>query len=815
MGVGGTLGSAVQDIQNLIKAAFYASPRVFFPVSASSDPGQCTTAWGRQLPSYLSALCSLIGNGEKSHYKRVELITRPPPHPQQDHVCLGPHCQCSFLAGPAQSKDPQYVEVPISGPAGSRPGGAARAARVHLPAWVVNSPRDAVTPHGGSCGVLGPVGHALAAVTPAPLRFHWRSRTAPKATGVDQTGKFRDRIRIHHCEGHTSCCSCHCCGGHTSRCLLPESVPLVFADLDDGLQAASHFLNALGAEEDAVFGQEGTNAGMARALRAMCACFDWGRLVGDGLVPTANDLAEFEVLARLLDPYLQYTEWPSKENFPEVLHGWPPPEELKVQYVVLMHRLRAAASMPRFRHSWWSVTGYYVEPLRTFPSVLRLVRCIYGSRAHALEARREWLCRIAAIVSSMLGRGIADQVAGTAPDALAAPSAFFISTRLLARCGFPWRGRKRPHQLRRSAKEAWTFQLGPGNVGVLLLPGRVGHLVHVTRTVRELNWSAVSASIDGDPFFSTGKVLESPVAVHNARGAQGPHSAWHAVRIHHQCRPMGSPEACCERAGSLMQHRWAKNRHPDPGTLMDGVLLQDAQVACIGGERDEALCRDVAQILTASGRRPFVAFKGSKRRRKREGIAHSRSLHIFRDDMQRALEASGRLPHGPGGPGADDSESSESSSDSGEGGVQLGRRKKVRPCGHRGSTSTRNGLALAGTLGIRTAGDVEDLRQLRRAKAQPAMQLSVRCEQALKRSVSNSHVAGQPVYKEDPRKTRRGRADSAVHSDLATWLATADGRRYQEERAALATSTCPGGNRRPGGDRRLGGGAAKSASSKG
>ena len=30
MGVGGTLGSAVQDIQNLIKAAFYASPRVFF-----------------------------------------------------------------------------------------------------------------------------------------------------------------------------------------------------------------------------------------------------------------------------------------------------------------------------------------------------------------------------------------------------------------------------------------------------------------------------------------------------------------------------------------------------------------------------------------------------------------------------------------------------------------------------------------------------------------------------------------------------------------------------------------------------------------
>jgi hypothetical protein len=267
---------------------------------------------------------------------------------QQDHACLGPHCQCSFLAGRAQSRDPQRVVVPISGPARSRPGGAARAAHVSLPAWVLNSPPGAVTPHGGSCGVLGPVGHAQAAVTPAPLRFHWRSREAPNAADVDQRGKFRDRIRVE-------------AGGHISRCLLPESVPLVFADLDDALLAAGDFLNALAAEEDKVFGQEGTNAGMARALRAMCTCFDWGRLVGDGLVPTVNDLAEFKVLAPLLEPYLRFTEWPSKEDFPEVTHGWPDLDELQVQYVVLMNRLRAAASKPRFRHSWWSVTGYYIS----------------------------------------------------------------------------------------------------------------------------------------------------------------------------------------------------------------------------------------------------------------------------------------------------------------------------------------------------------------------------------------------------------------------------------------------------------------------
>ena len=140
----------------------------------------------------------------------------------------------------------------------------------------------------------------------------------------------------------------------------------------------------------------------------------------------------------------------------------------------------------------------------------------------------------------------------------------------------------------------------------------------------------------------------------------------------------------------------------------------------------------------------------------------------------------------------------------------------MRLGGHRGGASTRNGLALTDTLGIHTAGDVEDQRQARRAKALPAMQLPARVEQALQRSVSNGHVAGQPVYKEDPRKTRRGRADSAVRSDLATWLGTPDGRRYREERAALATGGArPGGDRRPGGNRRPGGGAAKSASSKG
>ena len=92
----------------------------------------------------------------------------------------------------------------------------------------------------------------------------------------------------------------------------------------------------------------------------------------------------------------------------------------------------------------------------------------------------------------------------------------------------------------------------------------------------------------------------------------------------------------------------------------------------------------------------------------------------------------------------------------------------------------------------------------------PAMQLSGRVQQVLQHVVVTGHVAAQPTHKVDTRTAKKGRADSAVRTELARWLGTADGISYRKDRAALAT-----GDARPGGDGRPGGGAAKSASSKG
>lgn len=630
-----------QDIKNLIRAAFFATPRHFFPTASRGNPVSCDAVWGRHLPSFFSALGSLLGllgmeeqptytEAGQPTYRRVQLLVAPPAC--EDHLCCGPHCQCSFLASRTQSKNPQRVLVSrppkqarqpgaapgAAQPGARRPGAVQPPTRIYVPAWVANSPHGAVTSHGGSCGALGPVGPAVATIVPAPLRFHWRP-TALRV--VQRRGKllFRDRIREQS-------------GARTSRCILPQSLPQIFTHVDESLEAAKHFLDTLAAQERQMFGPEGTNAGMARALEAMCTVFDWGHLTQHG--PTGHHVAEFGVLAQMLQPSLKYTEWPSQDAFPDVAHEWPDTEQLQVQYTVLMNRVRQAARMPRFRHSWWTVTGYIVEPLQAFASVLWVTRALLLPVVPCCHppcpaAQQAYLCRVAAVISSFLGAGIANwaqgggrdspvahgsalaaqQDAAAAPqNALAAQRSFLVSARFLARCGIPWQGRKRPHQRRSSAKQDWLYRAGPGNVGVLLLPQSVGQLVHVLEARTELDWSAVSASIDGDAFFSCGKAPAAhAMAAHALRARRGAHrsawSAWHAVRIHNHCRPMGSPEACCERVGSLMQHQWTKRRHQDPSTLMDCVLLQDAQVACIGGERDEALCRRVALMLASAGRK--------------------------------------------------------------------------------------------------------------------------------------------------------------------------------------------------------------------
>ena len=138
-----------------------------------------------------------------------------------------------------------------------------------------------------------------------------------------------------------------------------------------------------------------------------------------------------------------------------------------------------------------------------------------------------------------------------------------------------------------------------------LLPGSLGKIVHVAGRVEEVNYSAVSASVDSDPWFS--------------RDAEPDRPKWHAVRIHARCRPMGSAEACCERVGSLVKLLWSERQgRTSHNALMGNVLLTEAKVQCVGGDRDEALCQNVTDILMRRGLQPLVQSKKAVKRRREE-----------------------------------------------------------------------------------------------------------------------------------------------------------------------------------------------------
>ena len=119
---------------------------------------------------------------------------------------------------------------------------------------------------------------------------------------------------------------------------MPMSVVGCFEELDSALASAASFVASVLKHRASLFGSEGTNAGLARAVEAMVHCFDWGRLTEKG--PDVHTINEFGVLIELLLPYLRFTDWPNETDFPAVVHRWPPTDVLKVMYVLFCKRLR-------------------------------------------------------------------------------------------------------------------------------------------------------------------------------------------------------------------------------------------------------------------------------------------------------------------------------------------------------------------------------------------------------------------------------------------------------------------------------------------
>ena len=701
------------DLRVFVKAWAYGSTRKMFSDGSA-------TSFGQMLPAFWGSLNDFLHfdgetGGGVPRFRGVELQTLLPT--QRDPatmVCLGPHCQCDAYTQMSQAREAQRQAVKGHGRGRGRVrpdvGPVARTDVKYRGRFDRTDPLIVK-------GALW-VGYARSPVpkTYYSVRFQFVSKDQIPSTGRAPQSSYRDKIVL-----------------DKPRCRLPWSLVAAYTEINAALGSAKMFLTHMLREHRLLFGSEGYSAGMQRALAAMAAVFDWPRLVCH--LPTPHMVHEFGVLAAMVLPYLEHVDWPSLDDFPRAQHEWPPINTLQLQYVMLCRRLRTAGAMRTKK--WWVVDGAVVQPLEPTPFAIWLTRNIFHPRVLALEESvLPPKLKLPAAANENMRHALLRKIAAMLSQFFVAPREFKVSASGLAFVGYPWRGRKRAHAMRTTTRDMWRCRLQdplPGGLATLVLPTMVGKLVYVRNVCKTLDWSAVSASIDMDPFFSNGK------------GSRHPGNAWHAARIHNFCRPMGSPEAVCERIGTLMHMQWEATRHADAGAIMDEVLLRDAKVTCIGHPRDERICREVAKAMFAFGRRPIV----SERFRGADGVVTSRTIDRARLLHKSSVDESGRHGH-----------VSASSEEDGEEGEE------------------DDGIGAGAMAQWSTPSRLKSEMADRASRAEPSLNMPA-VSAVYSAKLQRGRVAGLPVYQEDPRQAKKDRAGSVVVSGLQAWLSSDEGLQWQ------------------------------------
>ena len=342
----------LQDIRCFANALAYAYPSQFFGDHdghriRQQEPN--TLSWGRWLPTFWHSLPKLLDELHPT-FRGVELLCEAE-LTKQDQACLSPHCQCCFLVDsarpnrlptPANLRRMRRKSVPRSVPSwvvnnSSAPNdadwrsaswlddefGEAGSAQIQKCLQEVDA-RVAARPFGPSF----PGGRAYVWVRPedpllpdsplkfkvgrdpgtAPLRYSYRDMPLAVPRGVPGEGRFREHLRIH-------------AGGAIPRCRVHTRLPALLDDIDDALLQITVFIRALETEGAKLYGSEGYNVGMERALCLMNYCFDWTRWVTHR--PTKKCVDQFAELCEMLRPLLRQTMYPSQTDFPDVPHAWP------------------------------------------------------------------------------------------------------------------------------------------------------------------------------------------------------------------------------------------------------------------------------------------------------------------------------------------------------------------------------------------------------------------------------------------------------------------------------------------------------------
>lgn len=363
-----------------------------------------------------------------------------------------------------------------------------------------------------------------------------------------------------------------------------------------------------------LFGAVGVNESMAALLAGSASCWDWARLALER--PRADDVRAFRSVAQSL---LACLAGPS----PPVAGPWPAEADLCCQYMKLCRRVRSAF---RQAHNL-SAAGSAAAPTAQPPP------CVVRRAKEAMRMRGYLVRPVLAcgLVAASVGRHLAKAHGTPAMSVLRIVSAI---SRLLT-SDFPAHAlmvhRVSMKELRPAHARDKAEELAGASAGTIIAWD--GRLVEVVRRLCTVDAERVAAAIDCEPWYSIGKEAWPASSLPDfaehvrRRGAM----AWHAARLHHRCRLLFAPDACCESIGSLIRRHWDPERGLSPAEVADGVFLAQAHVSCVGGPRDESLVDAVVQTLAQTSR--------YQARSTRTGEL---APYII-EEQTSALEASGRL----------------------------------------------------------------------------------------------------------------------------------------------------------------------------
>ena len=687
----------VSDLRNLLQALL-------------SQRGQHLVQFATHITGIVAPVAAQGGGDHAAPiFKRTRLVYPPSSHNKSSEMCLGPHCQCPARLAYHTKLWEDEIKRQAEGREKSddkdkRPcininfKGRVRATRVSVPvAFTSERPEPNSAP-----------------LVNIPPRIAFLPRVGARPPNLDLTNMFRPRIKQDE-------------NVHESRCQVPHCVYRLHDAVDAAICSAITLLENLNREFNAILHSVGCNDDMSGLLRESATCWDWSVLAVQP--PTVQHIAAFRNVCQKLRPLLIRTYYPTGEPFGGVSPCWPDENSLQIQYVMLCHRVRLAAAgddcvpddVRREASEWLDRTK---KSLARPVWVNRVVEQVVRQRV----AHRVWASylRPAALISLF-----ADKLPSEACEMWCIPSGKLLHVRLRK-----VRVRRRGKRKRSLSPPVLSRGFERGDLCVHIVNQRRA-LMYFEGSKEDVDVAKVAASLDMQSWFHIG------LGVPRWQLAK---PCWHAGRVHHRCRLLFVPDTACEGIGSFLRLAWDQRQgQASPVYHCDRAYLMQAGVACLGGERDELIVREVCRLLQATSK--YKVSAGSKCE---PGMGPA---ELKRDQ---AFAESGRF----------------------SGTLPVEKASVV--------------LEPSDFDGLEGQGAEMRKRYLReRARAAKPVELPDTIKQKVSKVVSTSDIVQPlPLNIDVLHALQRGATHSVVQTKITSWLESKDGCKWKEERQELFAGGC-------------------------